>query len=202
MKIALNKSSLTRQNNALKSYKQFLPSLELKQQQLKGIEAKAKRDLKALNLNMEEHISFIENRLPMLANEGIDMSGFVRVVEKEVIEENLLGLKLPKLKKIHFDIKEYSYYNTLHWIDNYIRCLKDYISLKEKIEIQNKRLNIIAKAVLKITQRVNLFDKVLIPTSSANIKKIKIALSDDERSAVVRSKIAKSMHEKETGGKQ
>ncbi len=42
-----------------------------------------------------------------------------------------------------------------------------------------------------VTQRVNLFDKVLIPQTRENIKRIRIALSDAERAAVVRSKIAK-----------
>jgi len=47
-KIALNKSSLLKEKNSLKTYKQFLPSLELKQQQLKGIEAAAKAKFKKM----------------------------------------------------------------------------------------------------------------------------------------------------------
>jgi len=196
-KVALNKSSMTKQKNALKGYQQFLPSLELKQQQLKGIEAKAKRELKAINLEVEEHMNFIEDELPMLANEGIELSGLITVEGTEVGQENMLGLKLPTLNEVRFETKEYSFYNTLHWIDTYIECMKEYISLQKKVDMQIDRLAIIAKAVLKITQRVNLFEKVLIPTAQANIKKIKIALSDDERAAVVRSKIAKAMHEKQ-----
>ena len=42
-----------------------------------------------------------------------------------------------------------------------------------------------------ITQRVNLFEHVLIPTAQANIKKIRTALGEEEMQAVVRSKIAK-----------
>ena len=48
------------------------------------------------------------------------------------------------------------------------------------------------QAVTTITQRVNLFDKVLIPRAAANIKKIRIYLSDKEREGVVRAKTAKS----------
>jgi V/A-type H+-transporting ATPase subunit D len=47
-------------------------------------------------------------------------------------------------------------------------------------------------AVQKITQRVNLFDKMLIPRTRENIRKIGIFLADSERAAVVRAKIAKS----------
>jgi len=46
------------------------------------------------------------------------------------------------------------------------------------------------------TQRFNLFEKVLTPQTEANIKKIKIYLSDAERAAVVNSKIAKKKKQK------
>ena len=47
-------------------------------------------------------------------------------------------------------------------------------------------------AVRRITQRVNLFEKVLIPQADTNIQRIQIYLADAERAAVVRSKIAKA----------
>jgi V/A-type H+/Na+-transporting ATPase subunit D len=46
-------------------------------------------------------------------------------------------------------------------------------------------------AVRRVTQRVNLFEKVLIPNAKQNIARIQIFLSDVERAAVVTSKIAK-----------
>jgi V/A-type H+-transporting ATPase subunit D len=46
-------------------------------------------------------------------------------------------------------------------------------------------------AVRRVTQRVNLFEKVLIPNAKRNIARIQIFLSDVERAAVVTSKIAK-----------
>jgi len=43
-----------------------------------------------------------------------------------------------------------------------------------------------------VTQRVNLFDKILIPTARRNIQRIRIYLGETERAAVVTSKLAKS----------
>jgi V/A-type H+-transporting ATPase subunit D len=40
---------------------------------------------------------------------------------------------------------------------------------------------------------VNLFEKILIPTAKKNIQRIQIFLGDADRSAIVRSKIAKAM---------
>ena len=48
-----------------------------------------------------------------------------------------------------------------------------------------------------MTQRFNLFDKVLIPRARDNIRRIAIYLADAERAAVVNSKIAKRKRERQ-----
>jgi V/A-type H+-transporting ATPase subunit D len=52
-------------------------------------------------------------------------------------------------------------------------------------------------AVRRITQRVNLFEKVLIPQTRENIRRINVYLGDAERAAVVGAKIAKRKREAE-----
>ena len=58
-----------------------------------------------------------------------------------------------------------------------------------------ERVARLGQAVRRTTQRVNLFDKVLIPTAQGNIKRIQVAMADAERAAVVRSKISKGKRE-------
>jgi V/A-type H+-transporting ATPase subunit D len=65
------------------------------------------------------------------------------------------------------------------------------MELKIRSGIDRQRLEILDVAVKKVTQRVNLFDKLLIPRAEQNIKKIRIFLSDTERANVVRAKITK-----------
>lgn len=55
----------------------------------------------------------------------------------------------------------------------------------------NDGLELLASAAKVVSQRVNLFERVLIPKTEANIQRIRIALSDSERSSIVRAKIAK-----------
>jgi V/A-type H+-transporting ATPase subunit D len=56
------------------------------------------------------------------------------------------------------------------------------------VEEQRKRLD----HELRITtQRVNLFEKIKIPETRENIKKIQVYLGDQQTAAVVRGKIAK-----------
>jgi V/A-type H+-transporting ATPase subunit D len=60
----------------------------------------------------------------------------------------------------------------------------------------------LGEAVRKITQRVNLFEKVLIPTTEKNILRIRIYLGDAERAAVVRSKIVKTKRQQKSSRRE
>jgi V/A-type H+-transporting ATPase subunit D len=60
-----------------------------------------------------------------------------------------------------------------------------------RAEIAGERRRILQIAVRRITQRVNLFEKILIPTAKQNIQKIRIFLGDAERASVITSKLAK-----------
>jgi V/A-type H+-transporting ATPase subunit D len=65
------------------------------------------------------------------------------------------------------------------------------IRLRLRAQVEERRLVLLDHAVRRITQRVNLFDKVLIPRTRENLRRIRIYLADAERSGVVRAKIAK-----------
>ena len=61
-----------------------------------------------------------------------------------------------------------------------------------RIQVFKERLDLLEYALVKTTQRLNLFEKVLIPQTQNHIKKIKIFLSDQERASVIQAKIAKA----------
>jgi V/A-type H+-transporting ATPase subunit D len=77
------------------------------------------------------------------------------------------------------------------WVDLLVENLQHLAKLTILKQVRQERVNLLEHASRKITQRVNLFEKVLIPQAQNNIRKIVIFLSDQERAAVVRSKIAK-----------
>jgi V/A-type H+-transporting ATPase subunit D len=69
--------------------------------------------------------------------------------------------------------------------------MEQMLQLRLRIQVERRCLTLLDEAVRTITQRVNLFDKVLIPQARDNIRRIQIFLADGERAAVVRAKIAK-----------
>ena len=190
-RLALNKASLTKLNRQLKAYKDFLPSLDLKRRQLLGEQAKAKQAIATLNQQLTALEPLIANDLLMLSNPGVDLTHIVKIVGVDVVKENVMGTRLPKLNAVDIQIQAYALLGRPHWVDRVVDLLRTAVELRLQLQVAEQRLVLLSQAVRKITQRVNLFDKVLIPQTQANIKKIRIYLSDAERAAVVNSKIAK-----------
>ena len=72
-----------------------------------------------------------------------------------------------------------------------VEYLQKMATMRVNLQVHRERVARLHQQVRRITQRVNLFEKVLIPRAKGNIKRIRIGLGEEERSAVVRSKIAK-----------
>lgn len=189
--LALNKTSLTRETRQLATYERFLPSLDLKRRQLIAERNIARRKLQAADKERRDLEARAGERLPMAADERIGLRDIVAVQNVHVGEENVVGLRLPVLRDVELAVAAYSMLARPHWVDTLVEEIQMLIRLDLRAQVLARRLDILEGAVKKITQRVNLFDKVLIPRSRDNIRRIRIALSDTERAAVVNAKIAK-----------
>ena len=196
-RLQLNKSSLARQQTQLKSYERFLPSLDLKRQQLMAERAKAREDVHRLQQEVHDLAQQVGEKLPMLAQHGVDLDGLVELKDYRLKEVNVVGVKMPDLDRIEVAMRPYSLLAKPHWVDAAASLLHDMIEARLRVKVAEERVRIFDKAVATITQRVNLFEKVLIPRAKANIKKIRIYLSDEQMQSVVRSKISKRKHAQE-----
>ena len=192
-KLNLSKSGLQKQRDDLRLYERVLPSLDLKRMQLSAELKRARQQLAEAKAEVEKLNKQVAEQLPMLANRDIDVSGLVQVEAFRIEEENLVGVKLPKLVEVKCRVAEYSMLAKPHWVDMLVEQLKHMVEQKTRVEVSAERVRLLEQAERRITQRVNLFDKILIPTAKKNIKKIRIYLADAERAAVVRSKITKKI---------
>ena len=191
-KLKLSKSALQQERNQLKLYERTLPSLDLKRRQLTVELARARQALEDARHAVEELETHIGSQLPMLANTGIELRGVVEMTDFELGEENVVGVRLPVLERIHCSVAEYSLLAKPAWVDVLVQRLKDAAEQRTQVLVSEERVRILKVQERRITQRVNLFDKILIPTAKKNIQKIQIYLGDAERAAVVRSKLAKA----------
>ena len=196
-KVVLSKSGLQKQREDLKLYQRVLPSLDLKRMQLMGALKRAQDQLSEAEAQVEQLNQRVAEQLPMLANRDIDVFGLVQVDAIRIVEENLVGVKLPALEEVMCKVSDYSMLAKPHWVDMLVDQLKQMVEQKTRVQVAAERVRLLEQAVRRITQRVNLFEKILIPTAKKNIKKIQIYLADAERAAVVRSKITKTMRLKQ-----
>ncbi|MGV8124883.1 MAG: V-type ATP synthase subunit D [Candidatus Xenobiia bacterium LiM19] len=191
-KLSLSKSSLQKEHNQLKLYTKMLPSLDLKRQQLTMELAKSQEELVRLRKEYEELKYDTAKRLPMLTMEIKDLAALVKLESVNVKVENVVGVRVPVIKEVHCSVLPYSMLAKPSWVDMLVERLKRAVELYERLKVAEERVKVMEKAKRRITQRVNLFDKVLIPTSKRNIKRIQTFLGDSERTSVVRSKLAKT----------
>jgi V/A-type H+-transporting ATPase subunit D len=187
----LNKAELARKKRNLATYERFLPSLDMKRKQLLVERRRAKRDLQTVRERLAATRQRVAETLPMLADTQIAVEDLVTIADIEVNSRNIVGVPVPVLGDVRFDVAATGYLVRPHWVDRVIELLKTQLRERVAEQVAEARLARLEDGLKTVTQRVNLFDKVLIPRTKAQIDRIQIALGDAERAGVVRAKIAK-----------
>ncbi|MBQ9861578.1 MAG: V-type ATP synthase subunit D, partial [Clostridia bacterium] len=104
---------------------------------------------------------------------------------------NIAGVDIPTFEGADFERGEYDLYETPLWVDIAANHMETAMALDLEAEVLDEQVKLLEKELLATSQRVNLFEKVKIPETEENIKKISIYMADQQVSAVVRSKISK-----------
>lgn len=194
-RLQLSKAQLAREVSALGRYRRYLPALDLKRKQLVAERNRARTRLAETEAAIAARAEAIGAEIPMLANAEIDLVGLARVERVKIGERNLVGVRVPVLEALEVSIAPYGLMLRPHWVDLAARRLAEVVRLEVEARLLRREIELIDAAVTKVMQRVNLFEKVLIPRATANIARIRIALGDMERAGVVTSKIAKRKRE-------
>ena len=103
-------------------------------------------------------------------------------------------MTVPRLDAIECEVTPYSMLGRPAWVDRLAQRLRDAAELRVRVKVQGERSRVLGLSVRRITQRVNLFERILIPNVKQNIKRIQIFLGDLDREAVIRSKLSKGKH--------
>ncbi|MFK0571929.1 V-type ATP synthase subunit D [Endozoicomonas sp.] len=190
-KVALNKSSLTKEKRSLKTFNRYLPALELKRQQLMMERKKAEEALAETREHLAEVERLVRQQLPMLARQDVPVDNLVKVTDVRLKQENIVGTSVPLVEHIEIALTPYSDLAKPHWVDYLVELLQQMIRLKVELQVRQLRYKELDKATRTTSQRVNLFSKVLIPQSKKNIQKIQIYMSDQDRASVMNAKLSK-----------
>ena len=192
-KIKFTKTELKKQQDEKKQFERFLPTLQLKKQQL---QLEVRHSMDKLEANAKELAAFEEKLSAFIELFGpeADAKFIASLVEVEKVrrgELNIAGIGVPTFEGIDFKPLKIDLMATDWYIDEAVAALKSALELREARKVLEERCGLLNAELRSTSQRVNLFEKVKIPECRENIRRISIMLGDANTSAVARCKIAK-----------
>jgi V/A-type H+-transporting ATPase subunit D len=190
-KIKLTKGELKKQRDALRQYERYLPTLQLKKQQLQAeiLRQTARIGERTRLLREKKTAALGFSALLCEAPQNILASLSRRTVAHT--NRNIAGVDIPEFSGVEFEQTAYDLFSAPLWVDHALEALQVMIALGEEIALLTKGLDALRLELRVTTQRVNLFEKVKIPQAQEAIRLIKIYIGDQMANAVGRSKIAK-----------
>ena len=190
-KIKLTKGELKRQRDSLRQYNRYLPTLQLKKQQLQIeiLRQKMLADERKKDERARQSDSLVWAGL--LADNMVDIKEYIKPTKIKTTVKNIAGVDVPIFESAEFGPDDYDLFLTPLWVDGAIDAIRVIVALREEVGILEKGTAILRKELRTTSQRVNLFEKVKIPESEEAVRQIKIFIGDQMTNAVGRSKIAK-----------
>lgn len=190
-KIRFSKGELKKQRDALKQYRRYLPTLQLKKQQIQMEILRQHTVLQERQEKLAVAVADAVRWTGLLSEKNTFNNEWVRPKHVSKSFKNIAGVELPVFEKCEFDRAEYDLFTTPLWVDAAIEELKAIASLREEMKVLEEGVAVLRQELRVTTQRVNLFEKVKIPEAEEAIRRIKIYIGDQMANAVGRSKAAK-----------
>ena len=190
--LKLTKTQLRFEQVKLDRLRKYLPTLQLKKALLQVEVNQAQAQLEAIRIEFEGAQEKLHKSVSLFTERGVtDLFPAVRVTRVISSCENIAGVEIPLFEGVEFDPPSYSLFATPLWFESAMAELRELITIREKMKIAEAKKRALEKELKEVSIRVNLFEKILIPRSLANIKKIKIFLGDQQLAAVAQAKVAK-----------
>jgi len=195
--VKLTKNAMRTEQLRLTQLLRYLPTLQLKKAMLQTEVMHAAFEVKNLKKELSQKKEEAFEYASLLADRGsIQMVNTIEIEQVEKTFESIAGVEIPVFQSVVFGQKSYSLFDTPLWFDDARSSLQSILEEEEKLTIAKQRLLLLEKELREVSIRVNLFEKIMIPRTQANIKKIRVFLGDQELAAVAQAKIAKTKIEK------
>ena len=196
MAVKLTKNELKVQKDRLKQFQRYLPTLQLKKQQLQAVVMHAAAQLEQVERQRQAAVAGLDDWVAVFAeNDSFPpdkrLETLVRPRSVVCGQENIAGVTVPVFQELTFEDIQYDVADYPLWVDSAAVRLREIAGLDAMAKTLRQRVTLLERELRATAQRVNLFEKVKIPEAKENIRVIGIYLGDQQTSAVVRGKIAK-----------
>lgn len=201
--VKLTKNELKTQKDQLKQFQRYLPTLQLKKQQLQSVIMKIQADLEKKEAEIAAMVDGLDDWVAVFAeNQLFDAEKRIETLvqpEKAVYGvDNIAGVSVPVFRELTFKDIDYDVEDYPLWVDEALVRMREIARLNALLKTLRTQVELLGRELRLTSQRVNLFEKVKIPEAKENIRVIGIYLGDQQTSAVVRGKIAKKKRQEAT----
>ena len=196
MAVKLTKNELKVQKDRLKQFQRYLPTLQLKKQQLQSVVMQVNAQLEQVERERRAAVDGLDDWVAVFAENDsfpVDKRLDTLVRPRHVVcgEQNIAGVVVPVFQELSFEDIQYDVADYPLWVDTAAVRLREIARLDALEKTLRRQVELLEQELRSTAQRVNLFEKVKIPEAKENIRVIGIYLGDQQTSAVVRGKIAK-----------
>ncbi|MBP8304966.1 MAG: V-type ATP synthase subunit D [Phycisphaerae bacterium] len=192
-KIKLTRTELKAQRDALARYERYLPTLKLKEQQVQSSIVQTRQEIRQVQ-DLAGAVQKIVDAYQGLFRDhtGVNVRALASPSGVQTTPQSIAGVRVRQFEDAIFPKPDYSLFGTSPWVDRVLTDLRRLNRLKAKQEVLQERLDLLQAELKKVMQRVNLFEKIMIPKAMENIRRIRIAVGDQMTAGVARAKIAKA----------
>ncbi len=196
MAVKLTKNELKVQKDRLKQFQRYLPTLQLKKQQLQAVVMQVTAQLEQVARQRQAAVAGLDDWVAVFAEndsfpEEKRLGALIRPRHVVCGEQNIAGVTVPVFQELSFEDIRYDVADYPLWVDTAAVRLREIARLDALEKTLRRQVELLERELRATAQRVNLFEKVKIPEAKENIRVIGIYLGDQQTSAVVRGKIAK-----------
>ena len=196
MAIKLTKNELKKQKDNLKQFQRYLPTLQLKKQQLQSVIMGIRNELERKEAERIQMIGDLDDWIAVFAENEIfeEEKKLDRLVQPDKVivkDEIIAGVTIRAFEELTFKDINYDVDDYPLWVDTAVFKLREIARLDAIVSTLRKQTELLEAELRTTSQRVNLFEKVKIPEAKENIRVIQVYLGDQQTAAVVRGKISK-----------
>jgi len=190
MKIQLkyNKTALREFQKKLQIRERALPTLKNKEAVLRAMVLESKKEIELID---DLLLSKTKKNEPWKDLWQEFDTNLIQISEVYTTKIKVAGIDIPVFEYMDTIKQKFSIFSNPLWFKKGIQEMKEILNIRARKEYILNKLFLLEQARKKATQKVNLYEKVQIPTLASAIRQIKRYLEDEENLAKAGQKLLK-----------
>ncbi|MFW5827004.1 MAG: V-type ATP synthase subunit D, partial [Alkalispirochaeta sp.] len=150
--VKLTKNELKKQKDALKRFERYLPTLQLKKQQLQMVIRQVEQEYENL-VREKDRLRKDLMQWVGVFNDGIDVTPYAEVEKITTSTGNIAGIDIPVFEELQFVDRRWDVVGMPVWVDAGIEALRSVLKLDAELQVLRVQLHRLEDELRVTTQR-------------------------------------------------